>query len=107
MEMLLASTNNNSWMWTFVWAMLAWGVPPVVLPMMAADRGQNWRVVLVLSAFFSWLGGLLALFLLPVDEEKREARMGKKDCVKQPSNARELTPERRRELEKLVGGPKR
>lgn len=102
---------------------LAWIAPILVCSWLADRQGKDMIKVFACSFFLGWIGGILALLLLPGGEphdpqaekwaredaelEKQRNEAALRAMGKSPSEQSKFTPERRRELEKLIGGKKK
>ena len=54
--------------------LILWVIPTTILCLIAEKNGQNVTKVLIACIVGSFLGGVLALILLPTDEKHNEAR---------------------------------
>jgi hypothetical protein len=102
---------------------LAWIAPILICSWLADRQGKDMIKVFACSLFLGWIGGILALLLLPggdphdplVDKwaredaelEKQRNEAALRAMGKLPAQQSQLTPERRSELEKLIGGKKK
>lgn len=103
--------------------LLGWVLPILVCSWLADRQGKDMIKVFACSFFLGWIGGILALLLLPGGEpndpllkqwEKEDAELERqrneaalRAMGKLPQQQSQLTPERRRELEKLIGGKRK
>lgn len=101
----------------------AWILPILVCPWLADKQGKDLIKVFACSFFLGWIGGILSLLLLPggephnplkekwaredeeLERQRREAAL--RAMGKDPSQQSSFSPEKRRELESLLGGKKK
>ena len=109
-----------------LFALVFWLSAVLVAPVLAADMGQSWKIVLLVSFFFGWIGALIAMSRLRIDQDKADDRyaasqgratreglerdrrvaelkaMGRREPVRG-----EMSEDRKRRLQALLGGPRR
>tara|TARA_R110000772_G_scaffold118918_1_gene224809 strand:- start:2727 stop:3011 length:285 start_codon:yes stop_codon:yes gene_type:complete len=90
----------------FMIVLLGWLLPCLLCPIVAGDRGQDARITLLASFLLGWVGGIFAILLLPVDEEKR-AELLEETFGRSDGKAKRRAKITEAEYERLMGGKRR